>query len=101
MDSSVIKAVGFVHLHVHSAYSLRGRVRGQSANMEIPMRPGSNATIDPPVWIDVKEAARQLSVSTRSIWKYIAAGKIETSRHFGRVRVLRSSIVNPTQGKAA
>src|ERR1700683_3163667 len=23
MDSSVIKAVGFVHLHVHSAYSLR------------------------------------------------------------------------------
>jgi DNA polymerase-3 subunit alpha len=23
MDSSIIKAVGFVHLHVHSAYSLR------------------------------------------------------------------------------
>ena len=23
MDSSVLKAVGFVHLHVHSAYSLR------------------------------------------------------------------------------
>ena len=23
MDSSILKAVGFVHLHVHSAYSLR------------------------------------------------------------------------------
>jgi helix-turn-helix protein len=53
----------------------------------------ANQVTDPPTWIGVKDAARELSVSVRSIWKYIEHGKITTSRDFGRVRVLRSSLM--------
>ena len=39
MDSSVIKAVGFVHLHVHSAYSLReGALTDRDAGQARPGR---------------------------------------------------------------
>jgi hypothetical protein len=63
------------------------------------MRP-AHQVIDPPIWVDVKTAARELSVSVRSIWKYIADGKITTTKQFGRIRVLRSSLL-PTQGTTA
>jgi hypothetical protein len=49
---------------------------------------------DPPTWVDVKTAARELSVSTRSIWKYVAEGKLTVTRDFGLIRILRSSVIN-------
>jgi hypothetical protein len=43
--------------------------------------------------VDVKTAARELSVSVRSIWVYIAAWKLVTTRDFGRIRILRASLM--------
>jgi hypothetical protein len=53
----------------------------------------ANQVTLPPTWVDVKTAARELSVSVRSIWVYIAAWKLVTTRDFGRIRILRASLM--------
>jgi hypothetical protein len=61
------------------------------------MRTGTQVT-DPPIWVDVKTAARELSVSVRSIWNYVGKGKLIVTRDFGRIRILRSSLL-PNEGE--
>jgi excisionase family DNA binding protein len=48
---------------------------------------------EPRLWLQIKEAARMMSVTPRTIHRWIAEGKIEATTKFGRTKVLRQSLL--------
>jgi excisionase family DNA binding protein len=46
----------------------------------------------PPMWLSVQEVARELRVSTRTVWTLIKDGRLPVTRAFGHPRIARSSI---------
>jgi excisionase family DNA binding protein len=54
--------------------------------------------------LQIKEAARMMSVTPRTIHRWVADGKIEATTAFGRTKVIRASLfaaINKPVGEAA
>jgi excisionase family DNA binding protein len=55
---------------------------------------------EPPMWLSAQEVARELRVSTRTVWTMIKDGRLPVTRAFGHPRIARSTIT-PKQEIAA
>jgi excisionase family DNA binding protein len=71
---------------------------------EVIMTARSIPEAEPRLMLKIKEAARVMSVTPRTIHRWIAEGKIEGTTAFGRTKVVRSSLlanINKFSGEAA
>jgi excisionase family DNA binding protein len=76
-------------------YQLSDRDIPSSAQQRTEVRMVTRSIPDPEprLWLQIKEAARMMSVTPRTIHRWIAEGKIEATTKFGRTKVLRQSLL--------